>query len=37
MKSIRFALHNIVVHPICGVMWLIGLKRLPNWMHDNLF
>lgn len=36
MRKIRFALHNIIVHPICGVLWLVGFEKLPDWMHENL-
>jgi len=27
-------LHNCVVHPICGALWWLGFKRLPDALHD---
>lgn len=28
-----FLCHNVVVHPLCGLCWFVGLKRLGDWLH----
>lgn len=33
MTRFTFAFHNIVVHPVCGLLWLIGAQRLGDWLH----
>lgn len=35
MTALRFAFHNIVIHPICGVLWLVGATRLADWLHGD--
>lgn len=32
---IHFALHNLIAHPICGLLWLVGLTAAGNWLHDR--
>jgi hypothetical protein len=27
-------LHDVVGHPVCGVLWVLGLRRLGDWLHD---
>lgn len=34
MSRLALAFHNIVIHPICGVLYLVGATRLGNWLHD---
>jgi hypothetical protein len=33
MTRLAFALHNIVIHPICGVLWFVGARRAGDWLH----
>jgi hypothetical protein len=30
------ARHNLIAHPIAGVLWLFGCERWGDWIHDNL-
>jgi len=32
---LRMAWHNIVVHPIAGICWLLGFERLGDWIHGS--
>lgn len=34
MTRIAFFLHNVVIHPICGVLWLIGANVAADAIHD---
>lgn len=33
VTALCFAFHNIVIHPVCGVLWLIGANRLADRLH----
>ena len=33
--EIKNAWHNIVVHPIAGILWLLGLQRAGDWFHGT--
>lgn len=33
MNRLRNAWHNIVIHPIAGVLWLFGCQRCGDWVH----
>lgn len=35
MTALRFAFHNIVIHPICGVLWLFGATTLADHIHGD--
>lgn len=30
----RWTLHNIVSHPLSELAYLLGLRRLSDWLHD---
>jgi len=30
----KWSVHNLVAHPISEVCYLVGLRRLSNWVHD---
>ena len=30
----KWSLHNLVAHPLSELMYLIGLERASNWIHD---
>jgi hypothetical protein len=29
------AFHNVVLHPIAGLLWLLGLQRAGDWFHGT--
>lgn len=33
----KLFLHNFFGHPIMELCYLFGLRRLGNWVHDELF
>ncbi len=37
MKRLRLALHNIVGHPLMEIAYILGQRRLGNWIHNKLF
>jgi len=34
-KHFRWSIHNLVAHPLSEVAWLVGLRKLSNWIHDK--
>ena len=28
-------LHDGLAHPICAVLWIVGLQRFGDWLHDT--
>jgi len=28
--------HNMVAHPIAGMLWLFGFEQAGDWVHDNI-
>jgi hypothetical protein len=28
------AIHNCVLHPVAGVLWLLGSERMGDFIHD---
>ncbi len=36
-KRIVLALHNIIGHPFMEICYIFGLRRLGNWVHNELF
>lgn len=37
MNRVKLALHNLLGHPLMEVAYIIGLRRLGNWIHNELF
>lgn len=37
LQRVRLALHNIVGHPLMEVAYIVGLRRLGNWIHNDFF
>lgn len=33
-RSLAWGFHNIVGHPIMGVLQLLGCKKAGQWVHD---
>lgn len=27
-------IHNLIGHPIAGILWAIGAEQAGNWIHD---
>lgn len=36
VMRLRIARHNIIAHPIAGVLWLFGFRAGGDWVHDHL-
>jgi hypothetical protein len=36
-RKIKLALHNIIGHPVMEIAYIFGLRRLGNWIHNDLF
>jgi hypothetical protein len=32
----RWLAHNLIAHPIAGLMWALGFRRAGNWIHDRI-
>lgn len=30
----RWSIHNLVAHPLSEVAYLLGLRKLSDWLHD---
>lgn len=30
---IDYLFHNVIIHPICGVLWFVGLTSLADRLH----
>ena len=30
----KYTVHNLIAHPLSEIVFLIGFKRLSNWIHD---
>lgn len=35
-RRLAHAGHNIIVHPIVGVLYLFGCQQWGDWVHDHL-
>lgn len=35
MRRLRNAWHNIVIHPVAGVLWLFGCSEWGDWVHGE--
>lgn len=31
---LRWLLHNVVVHPVCGLLWFVGFERAADRLHS---
>lgn len=34
-RRLTNARHNLLAHPIAGILWLFGLETAGDWVHDN--
>lgn len=34
-RRLKNARHNLIAHPIAGVLWLFGCERWGDWVHDH--
>lgn len=32
--NLTWLVHNLIVHPICGVLWFVGFVRVPDHIHE---
>lgn len=35
VRRLRHARHNLIAHPVAGVLWLVGLQAAGDWVHDT--
>lgn len=35
MKKLGFLVHDVLVHPVCGWCWILGLQRIGDWLHER--
>ncbi len=35
MQTLKNLRHNLIAHPVAGVLWALGLTRSGDWVHDN--
>lgn len=33
-EHFRWSIHNLVAHPLSEIAWLVGLRKLSDWLHD---
>ena len=33
-RHFAWSVHNILSHPLSEIAWLLGLRRLSDWLHD---
>ena len=36
LGKLRNLRHNLIAHPLAGVLWALGLERAGDWVHDHL-
>ncbi len=34
-QGMGFFIHDVVTHPVCGVLWILGLDKVADWLHDS--
>lgn len=34
-EHFRWTFHNLIAHPFSEIVYLVGLERLSNWVHDK--
>jgi len=32
--NFRFLVHNILIHPLAGFAWFVGLASVGDWLHS---
>lgn len=35
-RRLKHARHNLIAHPIAGLLWLFGFEMAGDWIHDHL-
>ena len=34
-EHFRWSIHNLLAHPLSEIAWLVGLRKLSDWLHDK--
>lgn len=34
-ERFRWTVHNVIAHPLCELLWQLGLVELSTWVHDS--
>ncbi len=35
MSSLGYLVHDVVAHPVCGLLWIFGARTVGDWLHDR--
>ena len=33
-EHFRWSIHNLLAHPLSEIAYLVGLRKLSDWLHD---
>jgi len=33
-KKLAILIHDIIAHPICGILWIVGAEKTGDYLHD---
>lgn len=33
-EHFKWSVHNIIAHPLSEIFWLLGFKRMSDWLHE---
>ena len=36
IRRLKNARHNLIAHPIAGILWLFGFEKLGDWVHNHV-
>lgn len=36
MQTLRNLAHNLIAHPLAGLLWAFGLTAWGDWVHDTI-
>ncbi len=34
MKRLGFLIHDVLAHPLCGLLWIVGFQKAGDWFHE---
>jgi hypothetical protein len=34
-EHFRWSIHNLLAHPASEIAWLLGMRKLSDWLHDK--
>lgn len=33
-KRVGYFVHDVLAHPLCGLLWIVGARLAGDWLHD---